>query len=136
MRSEAIEDQTRTLDRALWTPLHLMAGGNRLGEWPDIPMIFSHHDPEKAKRLINDAGFRLEQVELVQQDNEKLRPLDRRPTGPQSRKASGTQPHLVPIGDALCIHEYQPLFSGLLRGVCNSVIENSTGEALMTTPAG
>jgi hypothetical protein len=34
-------------------------------------MFFSHHDPEKAKQLINDAGFRLEQVELVEQDNEK-----------------------------------------------------------------
>ena len=34
-------------------------------------MFFSHHDPEETKRLIHDAGLRLEQVELVEQDNEK-----------------------------------------------------------------
>jgi len=28
-------------------------------------------DPEEAKRLISYAGFRLEQVELIEQDNEK-----------------------------------------------------------------
>ena len=33
-------------------------------------MFFSHHAPEKAKRLVSDAGFRLEQVELIEQDNE------------------------------------------------------------------
>jgi cyclopropane fatty-acyl-phospholipid synthase-like methyltransferase len=45
--------------------------GDWLGEWLGIPMFFSHHDPEETKRLINDAGLRLEQVELVEQDNEK-----------------------------------------------------------------
>jgi cyclopropane fatty-acyl-phospholipid synthase-like methyltransferase len=45
--------------------------GDWLGEWLGTPMFFSHHDPEKAKQLINDAGFRLEQDELVEQDNEK-----------------------------------------------------------------
>jgi SAM-dependent methyltransferase len=45
--------------------------GDWLGEWLGTPMFFSHHDPEEAKRLVNEAGFRLEQVELVEQDNEK-----------------------------------------------------------------
>jgi cyclopropane fatty-acyl-phospholipid synthase-like methyltransferase len=45
--------------------------GDWLGEWLGTPMFFSHHDPEKAKQLINDAGFRLEHVGLVEQDNEK-----------------------------------------------------------------
>jgi cyclopropane fatty-acyl-phospholipid synthase-like methyltransferase len=45
--------------------------GDWLGEWLGIPMFFSHHDPEETKRLIHDAGLRLEQVELVEQDNEK-----------------------------------------------------------------
>jgi cyclopropane fatty-acyl-phospholipid synthase-like methyltransferase len=45
--------------------------GDWLGEWLGTPMFFSHHEPEKAKQLVNDAGFRLEQVELIEQDNEK-----------------------------------------------------------------
>ena len=42
-----------------------------LGEWLGTPMFFSHHDPEEAKQLITYAGFRLEHVELVEQDNEE-----------------------------------------------------------------
>jgi hypothetical protein len=42
-----------------------------LGEWLGTPMFFSHHDPEETKRLIGDAGLRLEQAELLEQDNEK-----------------------------------------------------------------
>lgn len=45
--------------------------GDWLGEWLGAPMFFSHHAPDEAKRLVNDAGFRLEQVELIEQDNEK-----------------------------------------------------------------
>jgi cyclopropane fatty-acyl-phospholipid synthase-like methyltransferase len=45
--------------------------GDWLGEWLGTPMFFSHHNPERTKQLINEAGFRLEQVELVEQDNEK-----------------------------------------------------------------
>jgi ubiquinone/menaquinone biosynthesis C-methylase UbiE len=45
--------------------------GDWLGEWLGIPMFFSHLDPDETKRLINDAGFRLEQAELVKQDNEE-----------------------------------------------------------------
>ncbi len=44
--------------------------GNWLGEWLGTPMFFSHHDPEEAKRIINEAGFNLDLVELVEQDNE------------------------------------------------------------------
>jgi SAM-dependent methyltransferase len=45
--------------------------GDWLGEWLGTPMFFSHLDPDETKRLINDAGFRLEQVELLKQDNEE-----------------------------------------------------------------
>lgn len=34
-------------------------------------MFFSHLDPDETKRLVNDAGFRLEQAELLRQDNEE-----------------------------------------------------------------
>jgi cyclopropane fatty-acyl-phospholipid synthase-like methyltransferase len=47
--------------------------GDWLGEWLGTPMFFSHHDPEEAKRLINQAGFRPELVELVEQDNEEAK---------------------------------------------------------------
>jgi SAM-dependent methyltransferase len=44
--------------------------GDWLGDWLGVPMFFSHHDPEVAKRLVNDAGLRLERAELLEQDNE------------------------------------------------------------------
>jgi SAM-dependent methyltransferase len=44
--------------------------GDWLGEWLGTPMFFSHHDPEQAKRLVTEAGLRLELAELVEQDNE------------------------------------------------------------------
>ena len=44
---------------------------NWLGDWLGTPMFFSHHDPSEAKRIVNDAGFHIEQFELVEQDNEK-----------------------------------------------------------------
>ena len=34
-------------------------------------MFFSHHDPTEEMRIINEAGFRLERTELVEQDNER-----------------------------------------------------------------
>jgi len=45
--------------------------GDWSGEWLGTAMFFSHHDPETAKRLVQDAGLRLEQVELLKQDNEE-----------------------------------------------------------------
>jgi len=45
--------------------------GDWLGEWLGTPMFFSHHDPAEEMRIINEAGFRLEEVELVEQDNER-----------------------------------------------------------------
>jgi cyclopropane fatty-acyl-phospholipid synthase-like methyltransferase len=47
------------------------SGGDWLGEWLGTPMFFSHLDPDETKRLINGAGFRLEQAELLKQDNEE-----------------------------------------------------------------
>jgi SAM-dependent methyltransferase len=47
------------------------SAGDWLGEWLGTPMFFSHHDPEVAKRLINDAGLCLEKVEFVEQENEE-----------------------------------------------------------------
>jgi cyclopropane fatty-acyl-phospholipid synthase-like methyltransferase len=44
--------------------------GEWLGEWLGAPMFFSHLDPDETKRLVNDAGFRIEQAELLKQDNE------------------------------------------------------------------
>jgi len=44
--------------------------GDWLGEWLGTPMFFSHLDPDETKRLVSDAGFRLEQAELLKQDNE------------------------------------------------------------------
>ncbi|MBV8893679.1 class I SAM-dependent methyltransferase [Bradyrhizobium sp.] len=44
--------------------------GDWLGQWLGTPMFFSHLDPDETKRLVNDAGFRLEQAELLKQDNE------------------------------------------------------------------
>jgi SAM-dependent methyltransferase len=46
------------------------SAGDWLGEWLGAPMFFSHHDPEETKRLIAAAGLRLEQAELLEQDNE------------------------------------------------------------------
>jgi cyclopropane fatty-acyl-phospholipid synthase-like methyltransferase len=48
------------------------SGGDWLGEWLGTRMFFSHHDPEEAIRVVNEAGFRLELVELVEQDNERV----------------------------------------------------------------
>ena len=45
--------------------------GDWLGEWLHTPMFFSHLDSDETKRLINDAGFRIEQAELLKQDNEE-----------------------------------------------------------------
>jgi SAM-dependent methyltransferase len=45
--------------------------GDWLGEWLGTPMFFSHLDPNETKRLVSDAGFRLEQAELLKQDNEE-----------------------------------------------------------------
>lgn len=47
--------------------------GDWWGEWLGAPMFFSHHDPEVTKRLIGDAGLRIERADLVEQDNEKAR---------------------------------------------------------------
>ncbi len=45
--------------------------GHWLGEWLGAPMFFSHHAPEEAKRVVIEAGFRLELVELVEQHDEE-----------------------------------------------------------------
>jgi cyclopropane fatty-acyl-phospholipid synthase-like methyltransferase len=45
--------------------------GDWSGEWLGVPMFFSHHDPDEAKRLIGQAGLRLEQAEILRQDNEE-----------------------------------------------------------------
>ena len=45
--------------------------GDWLGEWLGTSMFFSHLDPDETKRLVNDAGFRIEQAELLKQDNEE-----------------------------------------------------------------
>ena len=34
-------------------------------------MFFSHHHPEMTKRLVQDAGLRLQRVEMLKQDNEE-----------------------------------------------------------------
>jgi len=34
-------------------------------------MFFSHHNPETTKQFIQDAGLRLERVEMLKQDNEE-----------------------------------------------------------------
>jgi hypothetical protein len=34
-------------------------------------MFFSHLDPDETRRLVDDAGFRIEQAELLRQDNEE-----------------------------------------------------------------
>jgi SAM-dependent methyltransferase len=47
------------------------SGGDWSGEWLGTPMFFSHHEPVDAKRIIAEAGLRLELVELVDQDNEE-----------------------------------------------------------------
>jgi cyclopropane fatty-acyl-phospholipid synthase-like methyltransferase len=46
------------------------SAGDWQGEWLGTPMFFSHLDPDQTKRLLNVSGFRLEQTELVRQDNE------------------------------------------------------------------
>ena len=47
------------------------SAGDWLGEWLGTPMFFSHLDPNETKRLVNDAGLRLERTELLKQDNEE-----------------------------------------------------------------
>jgi hypothetical protein len=34
-------------------------------------MFFSRHDPAETKRIVEEAGLRLEQAEVLEQDNEK-----------------------------------------------------------------
>lgn len=46
--------------------------GDWLVDWLGAPMFFSHHDPEVTKALLGDAGLKLERVEVVEQDNEKI----------------------------------------------------------------
>lgn len=46
------------------------AEGDWQGEWLGTPMLFSHHAPDETKRIVQDAGLRLEQAVLVRQDNE------------------------------------------------------------------
>jgi cyclopropane fatty-acyl-phospholipid synthase-like methyltransferase len=45
--------------------------GDWSGDWLGTPMFFSHHDPEVTQRLVLDAGFHLERIEVLEQDNEK-----------------------------------------------------------------
>jgi cyclopropane fatty-acyl-phospholipid synthase-like methyltransferase len=47
------------------------AEGDWSGEWLGTTMFFSHHNPETTKQLIQDAGLRLERVEMLKQDNEE-----------------------------------------------------------------
>jgi cyclopropane fatty-acyl-phospholipid synthase-like methyltransferase len=47
--------------------------GDWSGDWLGTPMFFSHHDPEVTRRLVLDAGFQLERVEVLEQDNEKAK---------------------------------------------------------------
>jgi cyclopropane fatty-acyl-phospholipid synthase-like methyltransferase len=47
------------------------AEGDWSGEWLGTTMFFSHHNPETTKQLIQDAGLRLERVELLKQNNEE-----------------------------------------------------------------
>jgi cyclopropane fatty-acyl-phospholipid synthase-like methyltransferase len=47
------------------------AEGEWSEEWLGTTMFFSHHHPEMTKRLVQDAGFRLQRVEMLKQDNEE-----------------------------------------------------------------
>src|SRR5215813_15523109 len=44
--------------------------GDWLGEWLGTPMFFSHLDPDETRQIVSDAGFCIEQAELLKQDNE------------------------------------------------------------------
>ena len=44
--------------------------GDWSGEWLGTRMSFSHNAPEATKRMVRDAGFVAERVEVVKQDNE------------------------------------------------------------------
>ena len=48
------------------------AAGDWSGEWFGVPMFFSHHAPEVAAQLMVAAGFELERVEVLEQDNEAV----------------------------------------------------------------
>jgi ubiquinone/menaquinone biosynthesis C-methylase UbiE len=45
--------------------------GDWLDDWLGTPMYFSHLDPVETKRIVSNAGLRLEQTELLKQDNEE-----------------------------------------------------------------
>jgi cyclopropane fatty-acyl-phospholipid synthase-like methyltransferase len=47
------------------------AEGEWSEEWLGTTMFFSHHHPEMTKRLVQDAGLRLQRVEMLKQDNEE-----------------------------------------------------------------
>jgi cyclopropane fatty-acyl-phospholipid synthase-like methyltransferase len=47
------------------------AEGDWSEEWLGTTMFFSHHHPEMTKRLVQDAGLRLQRVEMLKQDNEE-----------------------------------------------------------------
>jgi cyclopropane fatty-acyl-phospholipid synthase-like methyltransferase len=47
------------------------AEGDWCEEWLGTTMFFSHHHPEMTKRLVKDAGLRLQRVEMLKQDNEE-----------------------------------------------------------------
>jgi cyclopropane fatty-acyl-phospholipid synthase-like methyltransferase len=46
--------------------------GEWSGDWLGVSMFFSHHDPHVTHQLIIDAGFHLEKVEVLKQDNEPV----------------------------------------------------------------
>ena len=48
------------------------AKGNWSGEWLGVPMFFSHDDPLRTQQLIVEAGFELDRVEAIEQDNENV----------------------------------------------------------------
>jgi SAM-dependent methyltransferase len=47
------------------------AEGEWSEEWLGTTMFFTHHHPEMTKRLVQDAGLRLQRVEMLKQDNEE-----------------------------------------------------------------
>jgi cyclopropane fatty-acyl-phospholipid synthase-like methyltransferase len=47
------------------------AEGEWSEEWLGTTMFFSHHHPEMTKRLVQNAGLRLQRVEMLKQDNEE-----------------------------------------------------------------
>ena len=48
------------------------AKGDWSGEWLGVPMFFSHDDPRRTQRLVVEAGFELERIEAIEQDNENV----------------------------------------------------------------